>query len=429
MHFPSPHLLRKGRALAEAEDEHALPDLDSEEFLARSRSVPPELESSPRTIHSILPHQDEDEAEPEHELRRQRLPPAVPEHRFGAGGALTALPSDPHEFFVHIEGQSLSFALSLVPRPQRMIFHGSDEVEAVRLFEAGRIDYTQLLSEEMMFGASGEVRTHPVVEDERLVIRWAGGQYITREDGSPLMDALRLWVENAPREPSRAISEPPSFMRDQPESQMDEREEEPVISADEQERGLTGDERSGKRADSEPPESHRKPTSSSWVRWWSRSRDITEAERPPLRVSNTVPLESVSSVSMKSTAIYAHSQKLPKPISPVARPTMFPPSTSAPLATPDGGKAPGIEPLSKALEEKIANVQRRYAKTLRLSSDQLVSLLYSVSPLASEFSSRSPSILNLALILSPFPCPILLCPLAQHGYFYGTRLILLSCPT
>ncbi|OAX33778.1 LNS2-domain-containing protein, partial [Rhizopogon vinicolor AM-OR11-026] len=356
-HFPSPHL-RKGRA--PADDEHAPPDLESEEFLARSRSVPPELEGSPHTIRSTLPPQDDDEHDLGDEHSLPPIPISMPEHRFGAGGILTALPSDPREFLVHIEGQSLSFALSLVPMPQRMIFHGSDEVEAVHLFEAGRIDYAQLVTEEVMFGASGEVRIHPVVDDERLVIRWAGGQYITREDGSPLMDALRLWVEKAPREPSRALSEPPSFMRDQPESRMDEREEEPVTGGDEQEpvSSSSGDERGGKRAESEPPEPHRKPTSSSWVRWWIRSRDITEADRPPLRVSNTLPMES----------------KLSKPMSPGARHTVFPPSVSAPPATPQGGNAPGIEPLSKALERQIARTQRRYAKTLRLSSDQLKSL-------------------------------------------------------
>jgi phosphatidate phosphatase LPIN len=292
-HFPTPHLGRKGRAPAEAGDELAPPNLDSEDFLARSRSVPPELEGSP---HATLPPLDDDKRghEHEHEHEHELLFPPIPEHRFGAGGILTALPSDPCEFLVHIEGQSLAFALSLVPMPQRMIFHGTDEVEAVRLFETGRIDYAQLVSEELMLGASGEVRTHPVVEDEGLVIRWAGGQYITREDGSPLMGALRLWVENAPREPSRAISEPPSFMREQPELRMDDREEEPVISADEQEPVSSGEERGAKRAESVPPEPHRKPTSSSWVRWWSRSRDITEADRPVLRVSNTIPLESVS---------------------------------------------------------------------------------------------------------------------------------------
>jgi phosphatidate phosphatase LPIN len=304
-HFPTPHLGRKGRAPAEAGDELAPPNLDSEDFLARSRSVPPELEGSPHAIRSTLPPLDEDKRGHEHEL----LPPPIPEHRFGAGGILTALPSDPCEFLVHIEGQSLAFALSLVPMPQRMIFHGTDEVEAVRLFETGRIDYAQLVSEELMLGASGEVRTHPVVEDEGLVIRWAGGQYITREDGSPLMDALRLWVENAPREPSRAISEPPSFMREQPELRMDDREEEPVISVDEQEPASSGEERGGKRAESVPPEPHRKPTSSSWVRWWSRSRDITEADRPILRVSNTVPLESVSFCEYGK---YEYSQYVPR---------------------------------------------------------------------------------------------------------------------
>lgn len=303
-HFPSSHLGRKGRAAAE--DEHASPNLDSEEFLARSRSVPPELESSPHTIRSTLPPQDDDEREREHELGYERpLPPiSIPEHRFGAGGVLTALPSDSRVFLVHIEGQSLSFDLSLVPMPQRMIFHGNDEVEAVRLFEAGRIDYAQLVCEKVVHGASGEVRIHPVVADENLVIRWVGGQYITREDGSPLMDALRLWVANAPREPSRAMSEPPSFMRVEPGSRMGERGEEPIISADEQERVSREDESGGNRADSEPLELHRQPTSTSWVRWWSRRRDITETERPSLRVSNTLPLESVSFVIMKSMAIH-----------------------------------------------------------------------------------------------------------------------------
>ncbi|KAG0698677.1 Lipin/Ned1/Smp2-domain-containing protein [Suillus ampliporus] len=354
-HFPSSHLLRKGKV--PIIDEHALPDFDSEDFLARSRSVPPELEGSPHTIRSSLPHQDEDEHAYEHEHKCGRDHPPLPisEHGFGSGGVLTTLSSDPRVFLVHIEGQALSFALSLVPTSERGIFHGTDEVEAVRLFEAGRIDYTQLVSEEVVIGASEDVRTRRMVDDERLVIRWAGGQHITREDGSPLMDALRLWVENAPKVPSRAMSGPPSLMEEEPQSRMDESEEEQVSSADEQEPVSSGDERELKRADSEPPESHRKPTSSSWARWWSRSRDITEAERPILRGSNTLPLESI-------------------PVSLVAHRTVFPQSASAPPATPEGGKAPSIEPLGKALEAKIARTQKRYAKTLRLSSDQLKSL-------------------------------------------------------
>jgi len=131
------------------------------------------------------------------------------------------------------------------------------------------------------------------VEDERLVIRWAGGQYITREDGSPLMDALRLWVENAPKVPSRAISEPPPLMTEEPESCVDEGEEESVSSADEQEPVSSGDEREGKRADSEPPETHRKLTLSSWVRWWIRRR----LRDPPLRVSNTQKSVIVTPIS------------------------------------------------------------------------------------------------------------------------------------
>jgi phosphatidate phosphatase LPIN len=206
----------------------------------------------------------------------------------------------------------------------------------------------QLVSEELLIG---DVRTR-AVEDDGLVIRWAGGQYITREDGSPLMDALRLWVENAPKEPSRAVSEPPLAISEERDPGVDQRE---VSSADEREPVSSGDEREMKRADSEPPESHRKPTSSSWVRWWNRSRDVTEADRPPLRVSNTSPSEST----------------LPKHVPLVPHHTAFPQSVSAPPATP----APDImEPLSKALEAKIARTQKRYAKTLRLTSDQLKSL-------------------------------------------------------
>ncbi|KAG2752474.1 LNS2-domain-containing protein [Suillus brevipes Sb2] len=348
-HFSSTHLLRMGTV--PAVDEHAPSEFDAEEFLARSRSVPPELEGSPHTIRSSLPPQDEvhtPEDEQERELGYDHPPIPLPEHGFGSGGVLTTHPSDSRTFLVHIEGQALSFALSLVPVSKRGIFHGSDEVEVVRLFEAGRIDYMQLVSEELVIG---EVRTR-VVEDDGLVIRWAGGQYITREDGSPLMDALRLWVENAPKEPSRAMSEPPLAMSEERDPGVDQRE---VSSTDEREPVSSGDEREMKRADSEPPESHRKPTSSSWVRWWNRSRDVTEADRPPLRVSNTSPTEST----------------LPKHVSLVPQHTAFPQSLSAPPATP----APDImEPLSKALEAKIARTQKRYAKTLRLTSDQLKSL-------------------------------------------------------
>jgi phosphatidate phosphatase LPIN len=283
-----------------AVDEHAPSEFNAEEFLARSRSVPPELEGSPHTIRSSLPPQDEvhtPEDEQERELGHDHPPPPLPEYGFGSGGVLTTHPSDSRTFLVHIEGQALSFALSLVPASKRGIFHGSDEVEVVRLFEAGRIDYMQLVSEELVIG---EVRTR-VVEDDGLVIRWAGGQYITREDGSPLMDALRLWVENAPKEPSRAMSEPPLAMSGEQDPGVDQRE---VSNADEREPVSSGDEREMKRADSEPPESHRKPTSSSWVRWWNRSRDVTEADRPPLRVSNTSPTESVSFVRIRSTAAH-----------------------------------------------------------------------------------------------------------------------------
>ncbi|OAX39026.1 hypothetical protein K503DRAFT_116133 [Rhizopogon vinicolor AM-OR11-026] len=87
----------------------------------------------------------------------------------------------------------------------------------------------------------------------------------------------------------------------------------------------SGDERDGKCAECEPPEPHRKPTSSIWVQvgvgWWIRSKDISEADQSPLRVSNTIPTES----------------KLSKTISPVARSLrqlLLPPSKAATLLGP-----------------------------------------------------------------------------------------------
>jgi phosphatidate phosphatase LPIN len=98
------------------------------------------------------------------------------------------------------------------------------------------------------------------------------------------------------------MSEPPLAITEERDPGVDQREE--VRSTDEREPVSSGDEREMKRADSEPPEFHQKPMSSSWVRWWNRSRDIREVDRPPLRVSNTSPMESVSFVRLRSIAAH-----------------------------------------------------------------------------------------------------------------------------
>ncbi|KAH7922979.1 LNS2-domain-containing protein [Leucogyrophana mollusca] len=319
-HFPNAGSM-KGKAKAPMRtDTLEQPDDEDDLTLMRSRSVPPELEGSPHTIRSALPL-----VEDEHTI-------GVREESggFGSGGMMTARPDDPTKFQVWIEGKVVDFELSLVSSTE--VFNGRDEVEAARIFDKGKIDYRRLVEDES------------AVRDDGLVIKWAGGQYIARSDGSPLMDALNLWCATAPRDHLEHLPSPTSP------------EEQPLSSADEPEEP--------KRADSEPPETSRKPTSSSWVRWWSRSKDPGEGElgssRPALRVSNTVPLDTIS-------------KPLPVPVPP--QPRAHAPSASVPSpSTPAEGKSPAIEPLGDALRAKIARTQKKFAKTLRLSSDQLKSL-------------------------------------------------------
>lgn len=100
-------------------------------------------------------------------------------------------------------------------------------------------------------------------------------RYITREDASPLMGALVLWRTTALQ--SNLIDLPPD-----PSSPLSpQSDDEPLSSSDERDEF--------RRSGSEPLETSRKPKSSSWSRWWSRSRNNRDAEgggmvgRPELR--------------------------------------------------------------------------------------------------------------------------------------------------
>lgn len=123
--------------------------------------------------------------------------------------------------------------------------------------------------------------------------------YITRSDGSPLMDALILWRDKALREgeigiPSPAPSPPPQVTPPVTDNEDDEDE------------GL-----GLRRSKSEPPQKlpspvARKPTSSSWVKWWSsthndRQKEASDASsgkgsRPVFRESSSAPLDAVSNL-------------------------------------------------------------------------------------------------------------------------------------
>ncbi|KAL4076421.1 Lipin/Ned1/Smp2-domain-containing protein [Scleroderma citrinum] len=302
---------------------HDEPD-DNERILTRSRSVPPELEASPHSVHTPLPSLDSDHG---HSPPERSPSPHGDLDAFGSGGRLAALRTDPTKFRVSIDSGTTVFELSLVEG--RHIFHSNDEVEAARVFETGLVDYHRFIDDDS------------VLTDERLVIKWNGGQYITREDGSPLMSALRIW---------RASSATDGLVDDSPSSTPSSQpQEEDSLASPEQ--GIDQSQRSG----SEPPvPPSRQSTSSSWVRWWSRSSNIPDAERPSLREASTIPFGA----------------KLP-------RSTLSAPRTHAPASAPPGTPAPPHSPVTKPVDMPVptqTQTQKRYAKTLRLTSDQLKAL-------------------------------------------------------
>ncbi|KAJ6538468.1 LNS2-domain-containing protein [Mycena vulgaris] len=333
----------------------------------RSRSVPPALDGSPtRTRRRIRERgvtgyheDDEDEMYPH--------PPVVADELvgYGAGGRLSASQSDPTKFTVAIEGQKVGFELSLVSGPAlddeqsdsdargrrnrdgatvgatvgARVFDRRDEVEAARLFAAGQIDLNRFLEDET------------VVNDPRLVIRWAGDQYITRSDGSQLMDAVVLWRDALLRQTTDGIPLRPTS----PASDEEDAKSVPDTPEDEEEQRQRHN-----RSKSEPPEQppKGKPTSSSWVQWWSRSKRHTEGppkkeDRPHLPWTASAPNASETKLSVPSRAS-----------------TNFPPADSAPApSTPV--QQPAQAPVQPSPER---TGKRKFAKTLRLTSDQLKSL-------------------------------------------------------
>ncbi|KAF4601713.1 hypothetical protein EYR40_004912 [Pleurotus pulmonarius] len=151
----------------------------------RSRSVPPVIDDV-ATLRG-----DEDSSDDEDPLDHQAAA------GYGAGGRLAPSKSDPKRFAVVVEGRKMRFDLSIVS--DAGVFHTPDELEAARTFEEGRIEYSRFLDDGQL------------VDDPKLVIRWAGDHYITQDDGSPLKDALSLWrqaalQESASRFPPRPIS-------------------------------------------------------------------------------------------------------------------------------------------------------------------------------------------------------------------------------
>ncbi|PBL02970.1 LNS2-domain-containing protein [Armillaria gallica] len=318
-----------------------------EEGEVRSRSVPPFYEGKGKEKEQRV-YEDYDGEE-------------VTEEKYGDGGRLTVSPSDPTKFRVAIEGRRVPFELSLVrdeademrgrrnrdgavptiPDHTSNAF-GMDEVETDRLFEKGKIDLNTFLIDES------------IIDDPALVINWNEGQYIKQGDGSPLVQALRLW-RNAyllQRDTGITPTRPSSPLSDDDEAVKP---------------GVNG---SSSNSETTPAGNRKPPTSSSWVQWWSRSRRGTPSNtssngkpgRPELRESVSVPLESTPPPHLKD----------------------IPPAESAP-ALPS-------TPLQKPVQDAPAPVpviekpDHKFAKTLRLTSDQLKSLNLKLGPNTITFS-------------------------------------------
>ncbi|KAG6850907.1 hypothetical protein H0H93_006733 [Arthromyces matolae] len=342
--------------------------------IGRSKSVPPELDGSPtqmRKLKELVEEYDEPDDED------------VDGTSFGHGGVLRPTQNDPCRFALQIDGRRVVFELSIVhmlteepdgalsepdddtgsgrrSRHRRggssssKIFDGRDEVEAARLFSEGKIDYASFMDND------------DIVSDPGLVISWAGNQYITRSDCSPLMDALVVWRNSTLRQQALNLASPPSSPVFD-EDTSDIRPVSPSLSEDEQQH----EERHHQRSKSEPPEKVQgKPTSSSWVRWWNRSSKkavpkildeelaSSQTERPVVRGTSSAPASNV-------VAAPEFLRSSPKDI---------PPAESAPAlpSTPVQPPAKTIAPAD--LPTIPPPVSKRYAKTLRLSSDQLKSL-------------------------------------------------------
>ncbi|KAG6832181.1 hypothetical protein H0H92_004913 [Tricholoma furcatifolium] len=346
----------------------------------RSRSVPPELEGSPTRQRRIKELVDEYDTSHEHEEDD------MDDSTFGQGGILRSSKKDPTRFALLIEGRKVVFELSVISstaenthsdgalfEPEEGVesdgmkewrsslgkagslkHFGGDEVEAAALFAMGKVDYDTFLNDDK------------IVHDPRLVIRWAGSQYITRNDGSPLMHALVSWRNATLQEIAQRFSSRPTSPVSEEEND-DIRPLSPPPSSDEQ---PPEEERYHYRSKSEPPEKvqGKPPTSTSWVRWWSRSGKKTDTKEenvleqaPAMKTERPIPQKAISVPFEKDANGF--DLKKSKDIPPAESAPAYP---STPVQIPVKTPTPAF-----ATSPQTA---RRYAKTLRLTSDQLKSL-------------------------------------------------------
>ncbi|PPQ74365.1 hypothetical protein CVT24_000659 [Panaeolus cyanescens] len=354
---------------------------------ARSRSVPPALEASlegpsRRDSRSWREFEDAEESEQERdwvwaeERRKWELKDLLSRE-----GILSVERDDLTKMILETGERKTIFQLSLVPDEERTLEHDTAEQQRKAFFAISRVfdrflvDFDRFMTDET------------IIDDPRLTVRWAGDQYITRHDGSPLLSALAQWRKATLKQPATS---PPHFAEDngthltpskpqvlsqdlsgqkthgrsksEPPTAADLRRAEAEDNLLEREEELrSGDKHSGK-ADEKPNKPT--PASSSWMPWWGRNRRKDTSNNTHAHLNH---LKDPSSVSLPLEHGKDGQRVVPTdvtkggsaPSTPVQRPTELPSTMSEKDTTPTRPPAAKM---------------KKFAKTLRLSSDQLKSL-------------------------------------------------------
>ncbi|EJD01525.1 LNS2-domain-containing protein [Fomitiporia mediterranea MF3/22] len=245
---------------------------------------------------------------------------------YGEGAELSADETNGRRFLLSIGGRTYDFELSISEELAAVGGRGSgDELLDARLFRDGQVSFRRF------------IKYPAVIQDRNLVIRW-NDKYVTRQDGSVLMDCLVKWREAALAKPvnARALEE-----------------EEPLSSSDEQE------------IETGKAHAPQKKSSSSWVRWWRSSRADPQ---PQSSSADATPIAIRAGQSEK-----VDGKRPPFIPSNSAPPTSDGPS-SAPIPFPTMGDSKRDVDVRSNDEIKPSKPKKRFAKTLRLTSDQLKQL-------------------------------------------------------
>lgn len=154
---PSPHVTRFPQPLffdSRSMEMESVEEQISSLELNRSQSVPPDVQESPSVQYKSI-----DATTDEHRK----------EEKYGAGGRLTTSRKNPFTFGVYIERRTVPFELSIVDvdvDKSEELFDGHNEVGGENAFEKGRIKFQQFMEDDKY------------VRDPRLIIKWAGSQYV-----------------------------------------------------------------------------------------------------------------------------------------------------------------------------------------------------------------------------------------------------------